>query len=140
MLCDWSRKFAPPSQPIRCKIKTNRDLVSRVFPRLRTVTCVYSEFSLAPSDVSFLLIGRYKALIRAAPCILKHTGIHRSLPCANKHIRTLLREILAISVNNLASFGNLYKSNDTFVYILEHKYPRENKGTDSVPLFSLEIS
>ena len=30
--CDWSRKFAPPSKPIRFKTRTNRDLVTRVFP------------------------------------------------------------------------------------------------------------
>ena len=35
-LCDWSRKLAPPSQPIRCKTKTNRDLVTLRFPALET--------------------------------------------------------------------------------------------------------
>ena len=51
MHCDWSRKLAPPSQPIRCKTKTNHDLVTHVFPRLSPVTCVYFEFLLAPSDI-----------------------------------------------------------------------------------------
>ena len=51
VLCEWSRKLAPPSKPIRYKTKTNRDLVTRVFPRLRPVTCVYFDFSLAPSDI-----------------------------------------------------------------------------------------
>ena len=51
LLCEWSRKLAPPSKPIRYKTKTNRDLVTRVFPRLRPVTCVYFDFSLAPSDI-----------------------------------------------------------------------------------------
>ena len=32
-LCYWSRKLAPLSQPIKCKTKTNQDLVTRVFPR-----------------------------------------------------------------------------------------------------------
>ena len=49
--CDWFRKLVPPSQPIRCKTKTNRDLVTRVFPRLRQFTCIYFEFSLAPCDI-----------------------------------------------------------------------------------------
>ena len=44
--CDWSRKLAPPSQPIRCKTKTNLNLVTRIFPHLRLVTCIYFEFSL----------------------------------------------------------------------------------------------
>ena len=51
VLCEWFRKLAPPSKPIRYKTKTNRDLVTRVFPRLRPVTCVYFDFSLAPSDI-----------------------------------------------------------------------------------------
>ena len=50
-LCDWSRKLAPSSQPIRRKTKTNRDLVTRVFPRLRPVTCIYFEFSLVRSNI-----------------------------------------------------------------------------------------
>ena len=33
VLCDWFRKLMLLSQPIRCKIKPNHDLVSRVFPR-----------------------------------------------------------------------------------------------------------
>ena len=36
----------PPTQPIRCKTKTNRDLVTRIFPRLAQVTCICFEFSL----------------------------------------------------------------------------------------------
>ena len=32
-LCDWSRKLVLLSQPIRCKIKPNHDLVTHVFPR-----------------------------------------------------------------------------------------------------------
>ena len=64
MLCDWSRKLAPLSQPIRCKTKTNRELVTRVFPRFRPVTCVYFELSLAPSNISFVLIGRCDSVLR----------------------------------------------------------------------------
>ena len=33
------------------KTKTNRELVTRVFPRLRPVTCIHFEFSLAPCDI-----------------------------------------------------------------------------------------
>ena len=43
----------PPFQPIRYKTKTNHDLVTLVFPRLRTFTCIYFEFSLAACDVNF---------------------------------------------------------------------------------------
>ena len=51
-LCDWSRKLAPSSQPIRCKTKTNRDLVTRVFPRLTPFTCICFELWLAPWNIS----------------------------------------------------------------------------------------
>ena len=45
-LCDWSRNLAPPSQPIRCKTKSNLDLVTCVLSRLRPVTCASFDFSL----------------------------------------------------------------------------------------------
>ena len=45
-LCYWSRKLAPFSQPIRCKTKTNHDLVFRVFPRFRRGACFSFEFLL----------------------------------------------------------------------------------------------
>lgn len=39
-------------KPIKCKTNRNRDLVARVFPRRTQVTCVNSEFSLVPSDIT----------------------------------------------------------------------------------------
>ena len=45
-LCDWFRNLAPLSQPIRCKTKTNHDLVACVFPRLAPMTCICFNFSL----------------------------------------------------------------------------------------------
>ena len=45
-VCDWTRKFAPLSQPIRY------NLVARVFPRFRQFSCFYSEFSLALNGIS----------------------------------------------------------------------------------------
>ena len=40
-VCDWSRKFAPISQPIKCKTKIDRDVVTRVFPRYREFACLF---------------------------------------------------------------------------------------------------
>ena len=40
LLSNWSRKLAPPYQPIRCKTKTNRGLVARVFPRFTSLLVV----------------------------------------------------------------------------------------------------
>ena len=40
-LCDWSRKLAPSSQPIRCKIKNNRSLLTRV-PRALASLIVFT--------------------------------------------------------------------------------------------------
>ena len=42
-LCDWSGKLAPLSQPIRCNPKTNKSLVTRVFPRFKQFACFYFE-------------------------------------------------------------------------------------------------
>ena len=42
-LRDWCRKLDPFSQPIRCKTKTNLDLVARVFPRLGSVVVLVSS-------------------------------------------------------------------------------------------------
>ena len=50
-LCDFSRKLALFSQPIRCKTKTNRTFVTRVFARFTQVIRFYSAFSLAPCDI-----------------------------------------------------------------------------------------
>ena len=49
--CDWFRKLAPLSPPIRWKTEINRDLVIRIFPRPRQLVFNYSEISLAPYDI-----------------------------------------------------------------------------------------
>ena len=46
-LCDWSEKLRLFSEPIRCKTKTNFDLVACVFPRFRRFGRLYFEFLLA---------------------------------------------------------------------------------------------
>ena len=48
-LCDWSKKLAPLSQPIRLRIKTNCDLATRVFPRFKHFACFSfnSHFTLS---------------------------------------------------------------------------------------------
>ena len=52
-LCHWSRRLAPISQPIRCKTKTNHDLVARVFPRFGRFGCLYLILKVF---LTFLLI------------------------------------------------------------------------------------
>ena len=49
----WCRKLASLPRPIRCKSKTNHDLVARIFPRFRQFGSFYSEFSLALKILSF---------------------------------------------------------------------------------------
>ena len=39
-LYDWCKNLASPTQPIRCKTKTNRYLVERFLPRFAPVTCI----------------------------------------------------------------------------------------------------
>ena len=50
MLCDWSRKLAPLSEPI--KFKTN--LVTTIFPLLMALRFDYFEFSLVTFNVKLL--------------------------------------------------------------------------------------
>ena len=44
---DWSGRLPLLPQPIRFKTKTNRDMVTRVFPRFRQFASFHLEFSLA---------------------------------------------------------------------------------------------
>ena len=46
-LRDWfEKKLAPLSQPFRSKTKTNRNLLTQVFPRFVSATCIFFEFWL----------------------------------------------------------------------------------------------
>ena len=55
-LVDWFKKLAPLSQPIRSKTKTNRDLLSRVFPRFVPATLFFSSFDwFTGLSVSFVI-------------------------------------------------------------------------------------
>lgn len=56
-LCDWARKFARLSQPIRCKTKANDGLIARVFPRFKQFGCFYDKFSSALKEFPILLNG-----------------------------------------------------------------------------------
>lgn len=49
---DWSRKLVPPSQPIKCKSKTNPNFATGVFPRIKQV----AEFSLVNDDAALFLL------------------------------------------------------------------------------------
>ena len=44
-LCNCIKNLTPLSRPIRSKIKTNRDLLERVFPRFAPATCICYELS-----------------------------------------------------------------------------------------------
>ena len=46
--CDWSKELVSLSQPIRSKMKTNGDFVTRRFPRFKQFACFYMKFLLAP--------------------------------------------------------------------------------------------
>ena len=63
-LCDWSSKLVSRPSPIRCKTYTNRDLVTRVFPRFRQLAYNDFDFSLAPLEIFFASIGRCDNLFR----------------------------------------------------------------------------
>ena len=53
--CDWSRKLAPTSRPIRRKTKTNRTCVTRVSRASGIFFCFSFAFSRAPCGSFFFL-------------------------------------------------------------------------------------
>ena len=57
-LCDWSKIFTPNSQPIRCKSKINRDLVTRVFPHVVIYLCFYRSVRFHWFNFVRFVIGR----------------------------------------------------------------------------------
>ena len=75
LLYDWVRKLASHSQPVRCKTKTNPDLVARVFPRFRLIGCSYFEFSL---DLRVIFLS-FDRLLRFIAFFIPHSIEKRSL-------------------------------------------------------------
>ena len=76
--CDWLIKFAPLSQPIRCKSKTNRALLARVFLLLVLVTCVFalnSDWFVALFAPVVIGQGNYCTLV----LVLQHSIENRSI-------------------------------------------------------------
>lgn len=59
-LYDWLRKLVLLSQQNRLNAKNNHDLVARVFPRLKQLTCFNSEFRLAAHEIFFLSYWSFK--------------------------------------------------------------------------------
>ena len=72
----WCRKLASLPRPIRCKSKTNHDLVARIFPRFRQFGSFYSEFSLALKILSFfwLAVVITSVLVSPNPPLLHPSG------------------------------------------------------------------
>ena len=59
-LYDWLRKLVLFSQQNRLNAKNNHDLVARVFPRLKQLTCFNSEFRLAAHEIFLLSYWSFK--------------------------------------------------------------------------------
>ena len=49
--------IGPSSQQIRCKTKTNHDLVARFFPHFKQFGCFHFEFSIAPKGILWFNFG-----------------------------------------------------------------------------------
>ena len=75
---DWSKKNAPLSQPIRCKTKTNPDLVARVFPLLGRFAGFYFEFLLVLNGME-LSTDHVLVLAISLVLILQHFIEKRSI-------------------------------------------------------------
>ena len=52
---DWSKENKPLSQPIRSEIKTNRDLLTRIFPRIASATFTLNFDWFTGLSVLFLI-------------------------------------------------------------------------------------
>ena len=52
LLCDWSRKLPPSSQPTRYRTKHIRDFIISLFPALQQSVCFHFELSLAKNYVN----------------------------------------------------------------------------------------
>ena len=50
--CNCWKKFALPSQPIKCKNKTNPNLFASVFSCVKLVASLFFQFSLVNNDVN----------------------------------------------------------------------------------------
>ena len=84
VLFDWSRKLAPPSQPIRCKLKPIAPwslAFSRATGRLHAFT---SSCHWLPLIISFTLIGR---------CDYFGFGFRHSIEKRSKQLDTLSTEV-----------------------------------------------
>ena len=118
-LSHWSRKLTPLTRPIRCKTKTNGDLVARVFPPLRQFTCF---------DFAFLLT--VKGTLLSSDWLLWflyfwfHDNQSRSaLSRWTKLIKRYFSQPLpAITIKSRFSWTNWISaasSKDTYVYLLD---------------------
>ena len=54
LICDWwsRKKLTPPSWPIKYKTKTNPNMATCVFPRLKQIASFYFKFSLVEHAVN----------------------------------------------------------------------------------------
>ena len=116
-LCDWSRKLAPLSQPIRFKTKTDCHLVACVFPR-------------------------YKQLIHL--CYVSSVIVQEERFQADEKVRRETRRIQALSMGEwiclfsvIFIITNCFPSLESFVAVIEI----ENATMFSlkcIPFFTLE--
>lgn len=85
VIIHWSRKLAPPSQPIRFKTQTIRDKVTRLFRAPQIAFTLLFEYRLFSCDVFFL----FDWMLR--------TGLKTFLPCFPGPFMPLLEMILDTS-------------------------------------------
>ena len=76
-LCNWFKKLAPPTQPIRYKTKANRDLITRVFPRLLGAGYVYLLRVLIGSLCCSRLL--WLSIVIALVLVSRHSIENRSI-------------------------------------------------------------
>ena len=119
-LCDQSRKIASASQPIRCKTKTNRDLVTRALGGLVTLTLsshwLLKVFFFLRLAVVISLVLLYDTQSKSALsfCQLKRNDTEQKLAAVNStHREFEMSSFLSIRRPSISSkyflIGNLKK-------------------------------
>ena len=120
--CYWCRKLASLPRPIRCKSKTNHDLVARIFPRFRQFGSFYSEFSLALKILSFFWLAVVITLVLVSRHSIKtHLITLWLISCRAQHHKsttlTSIRRSAAVSSlnNNCARLETSFVSSCSFI-------------------------
>ena len=122
---DWSRGFAPNSQPIRFKTKANRDLVTRVFPRYLHSTRFLLRLLIGSSWLFWLAVVIARVLYR--------TQTHFVTSHTYNALRMLLARLQLSPVPSGSTLSAVTSpSSITITYLFDRTFPRNGLASSSI--------